>query len=91
MRVGFPWISLDSLVRIEAFQWVTRVEARKLFNSRLLPGVRSAGTGAWVEAMRKRRIVHGASLPWFLIFCKILPSEPLPFGRPDPKAARSHV
>src|ERR1700722_5110664 len=24
MRVGFPWISLDSLVRIETFQWVTR-------------------------------------------------------------------
>jgi hypothetical protein len=28
-----------------------------------------------VEAMRKGRIVHGASLPWFLIFCKRLLSE----------------
>jgi hypothetical protein len=24
MRVGFPWISLDSLVRIETYQWVAR-------------------------------------------------------------------
>src|ERR1700679_2477543 len=46
MRVGFPWISLDSLVRIETFQWVTRHKAHKLFNSRFLPGVRSATTGA---------------------------------------------
>jgi|HubBroStandDraft_3_1064219.scaffolds.fasta_scaffold33154_2 hypothetical protein len=33
MRVGFSWISLDSLVRIETYQWVTRLEARKLFIS----------------------------------------------------------
>jgi hypothetical protein len=32
MSVGFPWISLDSLVRIETFQWVTRLEAGKLFS-----------------------------------------------------------
>jgi hypothetical protein len=29
MRVGFPWISLDSLDRIETYQWVTRLERRK--------------------------------------------------------------
>ena len=39
--------------------------------------------------MRKGRIVHGASLTWFLIFCKRLSSEPFPFGRLNPKAARS--
>jgi hypothetical protein len=27
MGVGFPWISLDSLVRIVTFQWVTRLGA----------------------------------------------------------------
>jgi hypothetical protein len=32
VSVGFPWISLDSLVRIETFQWVTRPEAGKLFS-----------------------------------------------------------
>jgi hypothetical protein len=31
MRVGFPWISLDSLVRIETFQWVTRIKAETFF------------------------------------------------------------
>jgi hypothetical protein len=30
-RVGFSWISLDSLVRIEPFHWVTRLEAGTIF------------------------------------------------------------
>ena len=29
------WISLDSLVRIETFQWVTRLQARKSFSRAL--------------------------------------------------------
>jgi hypothetical protein len=29
--VGFPWISLDSLVRIETYQWVTRDKSRRIF------------------------------------------------------------
>lgn len=32
MRVGFIWISLDSLVRIETFQWVTREFHHKNFS-----------------------------------------------------------
>jgi hypothetical protein len=32
-RVGFPWISLDSLVRIETLQWVTRDSPRKKFRA----------------------------------------------------------
>jgi hypothetical protein len=31
MRVGFSWISLDSLVRIETFQWVTQLLAARFF------------------------------------------------------------
>ena len=31
-RVGFPWISLDSLVRIETYQWVTRTIRCKFFS-----------------------------------------------------------
>jgi hypothetical protein len=31
MGVGLSWIFLDSLVRIETFQWVTRHEAEKIF------------------------------------------------------------
>ena len=36
LRVGFPWISLDSLVRIETFQWVTRDYRRKIFRGAFL-------------------------------------------------------
>jgi hypothetical protein len=38
-----------------------------------------------VEAMRKRRIIHGASLTWFLIICNRLSSAPFPSG-PTPLA-----
>ena len=31
MGVGIPWISLDSLVRIETYQWVARDFPRKFF------------------------------------------------------------
>jgi hypothetical protein len=31
LGVGFVWISLDSLVRIMTFQWVTRIKRAKLF------------------------------------------------------------
>jgi Multicopper oxidase len=31
MRVGFSWISLDSLVRIQTYQWVTKDFPRKIF------------------------------------------------------------
>ena len=36
-RLGFPWISLDSLVRIETFQWVTPDFAAKKISRALLP------------------------------------------------------
>jgi hypothetical protein len=36
-RVGFTWISLDSLVRIETFQWVTPDFWRKKISRDLLP------------------------------------------------------
>jgi hypothetical protein len=37
MRVGFPWTSLDSLVRIEIYQWVTRHKASKSFSRHFCP------------------------------------------------------
>jgi hypothetical protein len=36
--------------------------------------------------MRKRSIVHGASLTWFLIFCNRFVVGAVPFGRLNPKA-----
>ena len=50
MTVGFPWISLDSLVRIETFQWVARLLAGRIF----LPPCPQA---------RRRRNVSLRSLP----------------------------
>ena len=58
-RVGFPWISLDSLVRIETYQCVTRDFRSKVFSCRFCPLALEAPEGkAAEEAMRKRRRVH---------------------------------
>jgi hypothetical protein len=85
MSLGLSWISLDSLVRIETFQWVTRLEAGKTFSQPFFPGVEAPQREPAVEAMRKRRIGHGASLTRLLIFCNGLSSEPLPFVAPIQK------
>jgi hypothetical protein len=54
----------------------TRFLAGRIFRA-LFPGFERRRNGELaVEAMRKRRIVHGASLNWLLIFCKGLSSEP---------------
>ena len=45
-RVGFPWISLDSLVRIETYQWVTRDFRSKVFRAAFAP---------WPSKRRKER------------------------------------
>jgi hypothetical protein len=51
-----------------------------------MPDGKTRWDGSALEAMRKRRIVHEASLTDVLIFCKKLPSEPLP-RRLNPKVA----
>jgi hypothetical protein len=72
MPIGFSWISLDSLVRIETYQWVTRILAEGsssgLFPLAFEPTERESA----VEAIRKGRLLHEASLIWFLFFCKQL-------------------
>ena len=58
MPIGFSWISLDSLVRIETFQWVTRQKRAKVFSVAPL-GVERAGDGdrsrAYAEAQNCSR------------------------------------
>jgi hypothetical protein len=56
-----------------------RLVGRKFF-SPLLPGVEAPGRERAIEAVRKRRIVHGASLTLFLIFCNKSPSERFSFA-----------
>jgi hypothetical protein len=69
LGVVFPWISLDSLVRIESYQWVTRENRRRIF-LRASPSAFGAPERKAVgEAMRRSKIRHKASLTWILIFC----------------------
>ena len=44
--VGLSWISLDSLVRIETYQWVTRHKVGKFFSLAFPLTSRGPGTGA---------------------------------------------
>jgi hypothetical protein len=44
-EVGFPWISLDSLVRIETYQWVTRDFQLKIFPRAFVVGKRHRNGG----------------------------------------------
>jgi hypothetical protein len=62
MRVGIPWISLDSLVRIEIFQWVTRHSAERFFFTRFCPVARTPERESRRFGVRKGRIAHGESL-----------------------------
>jgi hypothetical protein len=72
MRVGFPWISLDSLVRIETYQWVTRKKRRKFFPLAFPSCTSRAGTEPAVLAYGSAGVGHGRKLSQFLLFCKIL-------------------
>jgi len=51
----------------------------KVFSSRFCRQETAIKTVSPRFGMRKRRIAHGASLTIFLILCKILPSEAIPF------------
>jgi hypothetical protein len=67
--LGFPWI-LSSESR-----FFNRLCGTKRGSFFLAPSARweaAPGRERVVEAMRKRRIVHGTSLPYFLIFCNQL-------------------
>jgi hypothetical protein len=90
MSVGFPWISLDSLVRNETYQWVTRGKRGKFFLGAFWR-FEAPNLAAALDGMRKDRIAHGASLVAFRFFCNRLSSEPYPFGRPSHRHPRQRV
>jgi hypothetical protein len=76
--LGFPWILSSGLRLFNGLRGFLRKENF----SRLFRGVRdAAGRKLTAEAIRKRRLVHGASLIRFLFFCKQLSFEPVAFGR----------
>src|ERR1700722_1427708 len=68
------WISLDSLVRIETFQWVTRDSPQRKFLAPFCRWGGSAGTGADIPTMQKYSMAHRANLTHFLLFCNQLPA-----------------
>jgi hypothetical protein len=67
MRVGFPWISLDSLVRIVTYQWVTRDFRWKKFCV-AFGRFEAPDLAPALDAMRKAMIAHGAILVYFVFF-----------------------
>jgi hypothetical protein len=83
--LGFPWILSSESRLFNGLRGFKREE----FFSLLVRRRGTPGTGACGLSLRKGRIVHGASLIYFLIFCKRLPPTPFPFGRLNPKASRS--
>src|SRR6185437_14603304 len=71
-RAGFPWISLDSLVRIVTYQWVTRDKRDKIFSrgfSALL-GLHVGGKSP--PCIGNGRFGHPAILSQFVISCNRL-------------------
>ena len=86
MSLGFSWISLDSLVRIETYQWVTRHKAEKLFSRASCLAFERRWDGARGLGMWKGRIAHGASLTEVRISRKKLSFESVALGRLNPKA-----
>ena len=63
LSLGFVWISLDSLVRNETYQWVTRNKPRKIFSCRFSPWRSKRRNERHDLGLRKGRIAHAASLP----------------------------
>jgi hypothetical protein len=65
--LGFSRVNLD-------FSMGYAEQIAKDFSLRFFPGASSAGKGFCRREEPERKIVHGASLALFLIFCKILPA-----------------
>ncbi len=68
--IGFPWISLESLVRIETYQWVTRDKSAQNFRGPFLCCFGATGR-------------HGITLGARRINCRF---KPIPFGWLDPRS-----
>ncbi|HEY5207278.1 MAG TPA: hypothetical protein VIJ63_22160, partial [Roseiarcus sp.] len=81
--LGFPWI-LSSESRL--INGLRGVNGEEKFRAGFPLCWEALVREAAVEAVRKGRIVHGASLNRFLIFCKKLLRRPFPSGRLVQKA-----
>ena len=88
MRVGFPWISLDSLVRIETYQWVTRYKWRKIFSRAFPPGLSDFGTGASRSGSAELPTCSWGKFSWSSDYLQGIVAAAL-FARQKPTPTRS--
>jgi hypothetical protein len=73
--VGKAWISLDSLVRIEPFQWVTLEFSLEEISDALFRDKEVLGHEPASLAGRSAELLMEISLTQFLLFCNELPSK----------------
>jgi hypothetical protein len=79
---------LDSLVRIETFQWVTRLEAGKLFSRAFSLALRGAGTGACGRGHAEAQDFLWGKLTLASDFLQEIVVRAVVFGPLNPKATR---
>ena len=75
-RVGFPWISLDSLSELRLIRGLRGKICGQFFLALSSDG-KAAGTAAYGRGLRKGAIIHEPSLTRFLLFCNRLSSNAL--------------
>jgi hypothetical protein len=90
MKVGFPWISLDSLVRIETYQWVMRDKSRKIFPGSL-SGVQSSGSDARGRGDREGQGWSSGKFNLVSDFLQTIVVRAIPVGRFSPKPTHSQA
>jgi hypothetical protein len=87
LSVGFPWISLDSLVRIETYQWVTLDFRGCEFFSRLSLALTGRRTGACGLCHAEAQDCSWGKPTHISDFLQDIVAFAAPFGL-NPKAAR---
>jgi hypothetical protein len=78
--VGFPWISLDSLVRIEPFQGVTWIKPPTFFPTPFAVGKRCL-KGQPTISMAEGRVAHWGKLILFSAFLQTIVAPAVPAWR----------
>jgi hypothetical protein len=72
--LGFPWILSSESIHINGLRWIF---AEKFFLGVFPLGGFTLRRGSPILVVRKGKLVHGASLPYFLLFWNQLSSSRL--------------
>ena len=87
MRVGFPWISLDFSCESRLFNRLRGLNRENFFLRPSPWRCEAPGRERAVEAMRKRRIVHGPKLNQASDFPQEIVVRAVPFRPPQSKSS----